>query len=55
VIHHAFGCNCPAPACERARKNQKQFDIFLCVVFFGLYLVGFYAVIRAGVFAWINR
>jgi len=53
-VHHAWGCTCPAPACAKANQAQRGFDRFLGFVLGGLYLAGFYVVIRAGIFAWMG-
>lgn len=54
MIHHHFGCSCPAPACVRARRNQSGFDRFLLIIFAALYLAGAYVILTSGMFAWIK-
>ena len=57
TIHHAYGCNCTAPACVRARRKQYQYDWFIAFVggsIFALVAIdGFVRLYRSGLLSWL--
>lgn len=46
---HTLECDCPA--CE---QRESGYTLFLAFVLCGLYLFGFYLVLRSGMFAWAS-